>query len=128
MTTLDITDAVAVVSTPDSHSIFSCAMHIALYIANFFFAMQYFVLAPQAPVSEPYQPASPDARREDLSKIPAGGSGIPASLLSKLSLVQPDDGTPKEAKSAGDHQPAKQTAEYAKSIVPKRPLIEELNT
>lgn len=88
------------------------------------------VLTPEA------QEASQAAHsgREDLSSIPAGTSGLPASLLSKLSLVNVHAATA-SADSPGDtachvtHEgtDSGKSGVGKSSVVSKRPLIEELD-
>lgn len=71
---------------------------------------------------------SASGRHEDLSQIPAASSShLPASLLSKLSLVKPED--ERTHRSSGDALPTRASA--TESTVPlaqakKRPLIQEL--
>ena len=71
---------------------------------------------------------SASGRHEDLSQIPAATSShLPASLLSKLSLVKPED--ERTHKSSGDSLPTRASA--TEPAVPltqakKRPLIQEL--
>ena len=84
--------------------------------------MQVTVVAPEA--QSPLQAAH--SGREDLSSIPAGTSRLPASLLSKLSVVSLHDstGSPDESR---DTKPGAIRQDLAKSnAVSKRPLIEEL--
>ena len=69
-------------------------------------------------------------RREDLSNIPAVSSGLPASLLSKLSLISPEH----EAKDSHHgnsnkdqmHVAGKEDASTAASSGKRRPLIQEM--
>ena len=87
--------------------------------------MQMSVLSAENIVSKHH---SASGRHEDLSQIPAASSShLPASLLSKLSLVKPED--ERTHRSSGDALPTRASA--TESTVPlaqakKRPLIQEL--
>ncbi|KAL0040582.1 hypothetical protein WJX77_011648 [Trebouxia sp. C0004] len=69
---------------------------------------------------------SASGRHEDLSQIPAASSShLPASLLSKLSLVKPED--KRTNKSSGVSLPTRVSATAAPSTQAKRrPLIQEM--
>lgn len=71
---------------------------------------------------------SMSGRREDLSQIPATSSSrLPASLLSKLSLVKPDDdGTNESADAARHNEPTTGPAASCEGINAARTLIQEL--
>lgn len=88
-------------------------------------AVQLIVLASD----EPAQAAR--SGREDLSRIPAGNSRLPASLVSKLSVVSLHDATAlsdtsrdKATACVDTHQ---DTRVGKSSTVLKRPLIQELD-
>ena len=87
-------------------------------------SVQVTVVAPEA--HSPLQAAH--SGREDLSRIPAGTSRLPASLLSKLSVVSLHDSTDTPDKSRDTASDAlHQDLNASKSTaVLKRPLIEEL--
>ena len=88
------------------------------------------VLTPEA--QEPSQAAH--SRREDLTTIPAGTSRLPASLLSKLSLVNVHDAPassdrPRGTACLATHEgtDSGKSGVGKSSVVSKRPLIEELD-
>ena len=88
--------------------------------------VQISVLAPEGSSA---REGSTPGRHEDLSQIPATSSSqLPASLLSRLSLVKPDDdGTNESAAAARHNKPlATEPAASCKGINARRPLIQEL--
>ena len=87
--------------------------------------MQMSVLSTENIVS---QDLSASGRHEDLSQIPAASSSrLPVSLLSKLSLVKPEDERTNTSSSVSLPTRASATEPAAPSMqAKKRPLIQEL--
>ena len=87
--------------------------------------VQLTVVTPGA--GEPLQAAH--SGREDLSNIPAGTSHIPASLLSKLSVVNLHDAAAScdKLRDTASDALCQDTGVGMSSAVSKRPLIEELD-
>lgn len=82
------------------------------------------VLAPQGNASEIPVASS---KREDLSQIPAASSHLPASLLSKLSMVKLEDNNMSGSTHDKQHiKAANDTSLPAGQGATNRPLIEEL--
>lgn len=65
---------------------------------------------------------------EDLSRIPAGASRLPASLLTKLSIVSLHDATAMSDESGDTETPSQDTRVARSNLVSKRPLIQELGS
>lgn len=84
-----------------------------------------------APGSSDVKAQSATGRNEDLSQIPAASSNLPASLLSKLSMVKPEEDGTHVHGSKDDAQHIKPRKESGVTLASKqagrhRPLIEEL--
>ncbi|KAL3154673.1 hypothetical protein ABBQ38_011222 [Trebouxia sp. C0009 RCD-2024] len=84
---------------------------------------QVLVLKPEA---QQHPPAA-HSGHEDLSSIPAGHSRLPASLLTKLSVVNLCDANAVSDKSRNMDIPCQDTRVANSNLVSKRPLIVELD-
>ena len=85
--------------------------------------MQLLVLASEAQ----QHPQAAHSGHEDLSSIPAGHSRLPASLLTKLSVVSLHEATPVSDKSRDMGAPCQDTGVAKSNLVSRKPLIEELD-